>query len=30
LAEKYQQLGLATYEAIEAFVQYKTHNNAPE
>ena len=30
LAEKYQQLGLATYEAIEAFVQYKTHNNTPE
>ena len=23
LAEKYQQLGLATYEAIEAFVQYR-------
>ena len=23
LAERYQQLGLATYEAIEAFVQYK-------
>ena len=22
LAERYQQLGLATYEAIEAFVQY--------
>ena len=26
LAEKYQQLGLATYEAIEAFVQYNFHN----
>ena len=23
LAEVYQQLGLATYEAIEAFVQYR-------
>ncbi len=27
LAEKYQQLGLATYEAIEAFVQYSFLNN---
>ena len=26
LAEKYQQLGLATYEAIEAFVQYRFRN----
>ena len=26
LAEKYQQLGLATYEAIEAFVQYPLGN----
>lgn len=26
LAEKYQQLGLATYEAIEAFVQYRFHS----
>ena len=26
LAEKYQQLGLATYEAIEAFVQYRFGN----
>ena len=26
LAEKYQQLGLATYEAIEAFVQYRFHD----
>jgi len=27
LAEKYQQLGLATYEAIEAFVQYRFMDN---
>ena len=27
LAEKYQQLGLATYEAIEAFVQYRFLDN---
>ncbi len=26
LANHYQQLGLATYEAIEAFVQYRLHN----
>ena len=26
LAERYQQLGLATYEAIEAFVQYRLDN----
>ncbi len=30
LAEKYQQLGLATYEAIEAFVQYRFHPNKDE
>ena len=30
LADKYQQLGLATYEAIEAFVQYPFHGDAPE
>ena len=30
LAEKYQQLGLATYEAIEAFVQYRFQDNAAE
>ncbi len=30
LAEKYQQLGLATYEAIEAFVQYSFLNNNPD
>jgi glucosamine-6-phosphate deaminase len=30
LAEKYQQLGLATYEAIEAFVQYHFQDNAAE
>jgi glucosamine-6-phosphate deaminase len=30
LAEKYQQLGLATYEAIEAFVQYRFQDNADE
>ena len=28
LAEKYQQLGLATYEAIEAFVQHRFRNDA--
>ena len=28
LAEKYQQLGLATYEAIEAFVQYRFLDDA--
>ena len=30
LAEKYQQLGLATYEAIEAFVQYRFHPDKDE
>jgi glucosamine-6-phosphate deaminase len=30
LAEKYQQLGLATYEAIEAFVQYRFLDDAIE
>lgn len=30
LAERYQQLGLATYEAIEAFVQYHYDNKASE
>ena len=30
LAEKYQQLGLATYEAIEAFVQYRFHPDKNE
>jgi len=30
LAEKYQQLGLATYEAIEAFVQYRFRKDLPE
>lgn len=30
LAEKYQQLGLATYEAIEAFVEYRFRNDVPE
>ncbi len=30
LAEKYQQLGLATYEAIEAFVQYRFQDDAIE
>ena len=30
LAEKYQQLGLATYEAIEAFVQYRFQDKAAE
>ena len=28
LAEKYQQLGLATYEAIEAFVQYRFRDSS--
>ena len=30
LAEKYQQLGLATYEAIEAFVQYRFRDDNTE
>ena len=30
LAEKYQQLGLATYEAIEAFVQYRFRDDDTE
>lgn len=30
LAERYQQLGLATYEAIEAFVQYRFRSDATE
>ena len=30
LAEKYQQLGLATYEAIEAFVQYRFPDDKAE
>ena len=30
LAERYQQLGLATYEAIEAFVQYRFRNDDAE
>ena len=30
LAEKYHQLGLATYEAIEAFVQYRYRDNDTE